>query len=260
MKCDIGELLNTDTGDKGFIRNVVTDQLEVLITFIVYLLFFAWIGWRRGRLREGVVFVVGVGAWLVLQEYGSIFARIVNLFSKFWTFIQSGGLGENQDDAFAALKTAPQIVTADNRSVFLFLLWVLLLVMLYVVTGKVLGGKSNKSDLLAAFLGMMNGLFYAVIFVPRLTEMMTMVTTTAAGELKRPSLFDLIGILGNGGTLLLTSLTTLWDGVGSSQRSLILLILLTLFLVFVASTLVGAKKDKNKDRVKIKRTSKPATE
>ncbi|MCB0110990.1 MAG: hypothetical protein KDE53_33950, partial [Caldilineaceae bacterium] len=71
----------------------MSGQLEVLITFLLYIAFFGWIGYLRGTLSEGIVFGVALTAWLILQEQGDIFVRVINLGSKGIAFVQAGGLG-----------------------------------------------------------------------------------------------------------------------------------------------------------------------
>ena len=41
----------------------MTQDTQVLFAILLYLAFFAWIGWRRGFKSEVTVFVVAVGAW-----------------------------------------------------------------------------------------------------------------------------------------------------------------------------------------------------
>ena len=89
--------------------------IQVLLTFILYLSFFGWIGYRRGSWREFIVLVMAVIGWLVLQEQGDIFVRIANLGSKFTAFITAGGLSENPEDAFSAIGDASPWVTSDDQ-------------------------------------------------------------------------------------------------------------------------------------------------
>src|SRR5215216_3278681 len=103
-------------------------SFEIAITFIVYLLFFAWIGYRRGFRAELTVFMVAFFSWIGLKLFGDVVVRLANLGGKFLAFAASGGLGSGGDAAYDALKTAPDIITAENQDSFLFIIWVILVV------------------------------------------------------------------------------------------------------------------------------------
>lgn len=220
----------------------MTGQIEVLITFLLYIAFFAWVGYRRGGWSEGVVFAVALLGWLGLQEQGGLVIRIVNLGSKFVAFVEAGGLGENPDQAFGALGDAEPWVTNDSRSAFLFLLWALLLFLAYVITARAFGKKS-KGNGWAILFGILNGLLYATILLPRLVTLLQPATVAdAAEDGATAGLAGLFDVADSGFDLLRDSVGGLWDFFEPSQQSLILLILLTLFLLLVASTLRGKPK------------------
>ena len=221
----------------------MTGQLEVLITFLLYIAFFGWIGYLRGTLSEGIVFGVALTTWLALQERGDIFVRIVNLGSKGIAFVRAGGLGENPDQAFGAISTAAPWVTAESRSGFLFLLWAFLLFLAYIISSRKFLGKKSKGDGWAVILGILNGLLYATILLPRLVTLLQPVdVANAAGDSAAGSISGFWGVLSGGVDLLRDSIGGLWDIFDPSQQSLILLILLTLFLLLAASTLRGGTK------------------
>lgn len=222
----------------------MTGQLEVLITFILYLAFFAWVGYRRGSLSEGIVFGIAVGSWFLLQEAGDILVRIVNLGSKFLAFVQAGGLGANPDAAFGALGDAPPWVTAENRQTFLFLVWAALLFLAYIISGPKAAGKKSKSDGWALLLGIMNGLLFAAILLPRLVALIRPTVNEVTGAVEPTDITDLFSVLGGGFTLLGASFTGLWELIDPSQRSFVLLILLTLFLLLAALSLRSSSKPK----------------
>ncbi|MEZ4859768.1 MAG: hypothetical protein R3C14_00595 [Caldilineaceae bacterium] len=225
----------------------MSDQVEVLITFILYIAFFAWIGYQRGAKREGIVLVVAVGAWIALQEGGNILVRIANLGGKFVAFVKAGGLGENPDAAFGALKDAPQWVTADQRGTFLFLIWGTLLLLTYIVTQKVL--KADKKEKGWAMLfGMLNGLFYGAVFLPKLLILFQPVDNGVGATAGRTGVGGLLDVFRSGFRLLGANLGELWNFFEPSQRSLVLLVLLTTFLLLVASTVRGSGSRKSKSR------------
>lgn len=218
-------------------------QLEVLITFLLYIAFFGWIGYMRGTLSEGIVFGVALTAWLLFQEQGDIFVRIINLGSKGVAFVQAGGLGENPEAAFGAVSSATPWVTADSRGGFLFILWAFLLFLAYIISGPKFLGKKSRGDGWAVILGILNGLLYATILLPRLVTLIQPVQVAEATDGATGSISGFMGVLGGGVGLLRNSLGGLWQIFEPSQQSLILLILLTLFLLLVASSLrSGTKK------------------
>jgi hypothetical protein len=219
----------------------MTGQLEVLITFLLYIAFFGWVGYRRGALSEGIVFGVALVAWLLFQEQGDILVRIVNLGSKGVAFVEAGGLGENPDAAFGAVSSAPPWVTAQTRSGFLFLLWAFLLFLAYIISSPKYLGKKSKGNGWAVILGVLNGLLYATILLPRLVTLLQP-GDIVAGEGAAAGLADFLGILGGGFALLSESVGGIWEVFEPSQQSLILLILLTLFLLLVANSLRGGTK------------------
>ena len=218
---------------------VMTQQLEVLITLGLYILFFAWIGYQRGSKREAVVALAAVGSWIVLQQFGDVLIRIVNLGSKFLAFVRAGGLGANPEDAFGALGDAPPWVTADQRDEFLFIVWVLILILAYVISNQKAFAKGSKSDAWAVLLGIFNGLLYAAILLPRLAILVQ--TPTEAGTGSISNLFD---VLGSALELLRGSLGDVWGVFQPGQRSLVLLALLTIFLLLAASTLKSSSPKK----------------
>jgi len=220
----------------------MTEQLEILITLLIYTLFFAWIGYQRGSKREAVVAIVALGGWVVIQAGGDLLVRIANLGGKFMAFVRAGGLGENPDAAFGALGDAPQWVTADQRDEFLFIIWVIILVLAYVVSNLKPFVKGSKSDGWAIILGIFNGLLFAAILLPKLATLVSP-ASTGVGQPGGPvGLGGIFGVFTSGLGLVRGSLGDVWGVFEPAQRSLLLLILLTVFLLLAASTLKGSSK------------------
>jgi hypothetical protein len=218
----------------------MTARLEVLVTFIVYLLFFAWIGWRRGFRPELIVFCTALIAWIVLQEFGDIFVRLANLAGLAVRLVTSGGLSGDPEVALAAIRSAPPVITEQSRPGFLFILWVIVVVLAYIVSSwpHFKGKRDAGLNGWAILLGMANGLLFASIFLPRLVALLTPEGTPVVGLAAETSLF---GFLIRGVRLLFENLSALWALI-RPQSSIVLLLMLTLFLVLVASTLrTGAK-------------------
>lgn len=234
----------------------MTQQLEVLITLLLYTLFFAWIGYQRGSLREVIVTVAAVGGWLALQEAGSLLIRIVNLGSKFVAFVRAGGLGENPDQAFGALGSATPWVTTEQRGEFLFIVWVFLLILAYVISNLSPIAKASKSDFWSIFLGIINGLFFATILLPRLATLVQP-NNVAPGE--SAGVTNLFGLVGGALNLLRGNFGGLWGLLANDQRSLVLLIFLTIFLLLAASTIKGAPKKSRSEKKKRINLGKPSS-
>ena len=206
----------------------MNNQVEIALTFLLYILFWGWVGYQRGTRRELIVFIVAVLSWLVLNERGAIFVRIVNLGSKFLAFIRGGGLGEDPTSGFEAVRTAPVWVNSDQAPGFLFLLWVAILLFTYWLTGK--PNYASKHSGWAAVLGIVNGLFLTSVLLPRLVNLLsangTILTTDGVGQAPLAGLVVLIEAIWNWTFAFLGSL---WAFI-QPQRPLILLLLLLLIL------------------------------
>ncbi len=209
-------------------------QTELLLAFIIYLIFFGWIGYRRGARRELVVFLVAFISWLFLLEQGDIFVRIANLGSKFMAFIRAGGLGENPDEAFGAIGDAPAWVTAQSAPGFLFLIWVVILVLTYWFTSARIPSAKSRRDGWAILLGVLNGLFFASVFLPRLLGLAYGLAGGAAVGAPAPvPSVSFFGLLGNALSLFIDSLTSFWLLI-APQRPVAILLLITLVLLIAS--------------------------
>lgn len=216
----------------------MTGQAAVIISFLIYLAFFSWLGWRRGARREITLFVVVLLTWIILQEQGNVVVTIANLAGAAFTFATSGGFGGNREAAFAALSNAPELVTAESRQPFLFLVWVAVFVVTYVVTNTSIEDKNSKRNGWAILFGMLNGLFFAAAFVPSLNALFDSegALPTSGGAM------NFLNLFGGGLRLLGSAIGSLWALV-ESAGSLGLLLLLTAILVLTAMSIkVPAKK------------------
>ncbi len=214
----------------------MNEQIEILVTFILYLAFFGWIGWMRGRKREGFTLAVALGSWILLQEFSSIVISLANLGKKFFYLAKAGGLSSNSDTQTAAigtLKSVPPLITAESAPGFLFVLWVIILILAYVLSSKAWLSKNNKMDGWAILFGLGSGLLYATVLLPRLIALVVPGDVTAVQPLRSS---NALNVLGTVLTILRTSLVNVWQLV-RPQASLIILITLTLLLVLAASTL-----------------------
>ena len=215
----------------------MTNQAEVALTFFIYIIFWAWIGYQRGRQREIAVFVVAVISWLLLNERGDIAVRMVNLGSKFFAFIRGGGLGTNPDEAFVAVREAPQWVTPASQPGFLFLLWIIILLATYWYTGKPKTFAKVNHDGWAAIMGIVNGLFLTSVLLPRLISIVNVDPAFSGGGIEGQA--PLQGLL----SLLLSILSAIFRFLGSfwsfiePQRPVVILFILLLILGATAYTL-----------------------
>ena len=177
-------------------------QVAVLVSFLIYLGFFGWLGWRRGVTRELIVFLAALLGWLVLQQRGEIVVNIANLMGAGLDFAQAGGFDGSEEEAFAALVNAPNLVPADSQTAFIYLIWVVGVIVVYLGTTWIIPDDKSKSNGWSILLGMLNGLFFAIIFLPGMAALFS--SSDSAPETQES--MDLLGMLGQG-------LQLLWDGV-----------------------------------------------
>jgi hypothetical protein len=217
----------------------MTGQAAIVISFIIYVVFFGWLGFRRGARRELTVFLVALAGWLILQERGDIVVNIANLFGAAYTFATSGGFSGSADEAFAAIANAPELVNADARMSFLFVVWVVLFVATYAITNVAVQDKDSPRNGWAILFGILNGLFFGVAFVPSLVALFAADGTLPAVGAD----LNLLDLIGGGLGLLWNGLSSLWTLV-ESAGSLALIIILTLVLVLAAGSIKGSAKAK----------------
>ena len=218
----------------------MTGQAAIIVSFLIYIAFFGWLGFRRGVRRELTVFGVALASWLVLQERSEIVVTFANLFGAAFSFATSGGFTGSTDDAFAALANAPELVSADAQTSFLFIVWVVLFVVTYAVTNFAIQDKNSPRNGWAILFGVLNGLFFGVVFVPSLQALF-------APDGTLPNLGADLNLL----ELIAAGVALLWNGVSSvwtlveSAGSLGLIVILTLLLVLAATSIKGNAKVKS---------------
>ena len=214
----------------------MSDSLQVIAVLILYLILFGWVGYRRGSLRELIVAIVAIGGYLILQRYSAIVVTIVNLGYKFQAFARGGGLSGDDPDAILIIRDTANLVGVEQRDTLIFLLWVVLLLFTYWVTGIAVRSPKNRSDLMAILLGILNGIFYFSIFLPMLS-----------GIYFRQPEVGAAGPEDGAGPILRSALDVVSDGFNSiwgtldEQQPLIIVLFLTLVLVAVANTLRAPK-------------------
>ncbi|MBV7330083.1 hypothetical protein KFU94_17920 [Chloroflexi bacterium TSY] len=209
------------------------EQLQLLITFGIYLLFFGWIGYQRGALRAGVVFLVAMLSWVLLQEQGGIFVSIANLGGKFTTFLQAGGLSGDPEGAFAALRDAPNVMTEEFAPAYLFILWIVVLLAAYFITSNFIPDDASPKNGWAIMFGLFNGILFGSVLLPR------MLRVIAPESVILPDMVE--------GTTPLRMLHAFWGAIVDNIKTVDLVLdqraplawmmLLTLFLLLVLSSL-----------------------
>lgn len=220
----------------------MTANAVIILSFIIYLTFFGWLGWRRGARREIIVFVVALLGILLMREQGDMLVNIANLGAAAIVFARAGGFNGNTEDALAALTGADRVVTDTTRQSYLFMLWLAIFVLAYILTNTWVEDKLSKRNGWAILFGVLNGLFFAIAFLPSLVTLFVSDGTTTAAS---PNLeLDLGAMLSGAGQLLWNGISGIWTVV-SSFGSLGLLILLTLLLVLAATSIRGGAKAKS---------------
>jgi hypothetical protein len=214
----------------------MTGEVSVVVSFLIYLSFFGWLGWWRGARRELIVFIVAVLSWIVLYERGDMVVSIANLGRAGINFAQAGGFGGSQQDAFAALTGASPWITAEGREPFLFVLWAAILVITYLLTGWLVDRKFSRQNGWAVLLGMLNGLIFAIAFLPSLTTIFSPTETTFTAG----SGYGLFNVFRAGFQLLWEGITSLLAAI-FTLGPMALLVLVTLLLVLAATSIRGTK-------------------
>jgi hypothetical protein len=218
----------------------MTSEAAIIISFIIYMIFFGWLGWRRGARREIPVFAIALVSWLLLQQEGDTFVNIANLGGAAVTFATQGGFTGNAQEALAAIGNEPALVNDDARISFLFVVWLAIFIGSYALSNVMIMDSQSQRNGWAILFGILNGLFFAIAFGPSLVALFA-----PDGE------FTVVGDDGlNLSELVAGGLQIIWDGISNlwglvaTAGNLGLLILLTLLLVLAATTIRGGAKAK----------------
>jgi hypothetical protein len=219
----------------------MTAQASVLVSFVIYVVFFGWLGWQRGMRREIVVFLIALIAWLLLQQEGDTVVRIANLGGAALAFAQGGGFSGDSTDALATLGSATPLINEEGQQPFLFVIWVALFVGAYALSNVMVEDKKSPRNGWAILLGILNGFFFAVAFGPSL---LTLFTEDGQTTLTSGQGIELLPLLRSGLELVGSGISSLWALI-SSAGNLGLVVMLTLLLVLAAGTIKGGAKPKS---------------
>jgi hypothetical protein len=221
----------------------VTLDSQVLIAFLLYLLFWGWVGYRRGAVREIWLLVITVVTWVVLQERGTILVRLANFAGKFVSLVSAGGLTGDSADALQALADAPDVVTDANEAGFLFLVWAIIVLITYIALSDRRLDKRSPKGGFGFLFGALNGLVFAAILLPILANLVE-ISSGAFVEAPLQSLVDLgIEFI----TRLFAFLRGLWELI-TPVSGPVWFVLVTLLLVFAGFTLRSRGKPSEKPK------------
>lgn len=205
---------------------------QVLIAFLLYLGLFGWVGWRRGTVREGAVLFTSLLSWFLLQERSEIFIRFANIGNRIVNVATSGGLTDSGGDPLAALGSGDtiEVITPQNSPGFLFLIWAILILLVYTATN--IAAPRGKPSGLAILLGILNGLLYSAIVLPRLIAPLLPDVTLAELVMQAELVPTLRGTLG----AIWNEVVTLIQ-VAQPQGRTIALVVVTMVLLIAGSSL-----------------------
>ncbi len=221
----------------------MTLDSQVLIAFLLYLLFWGWVGYRRGAVREIWLLVITVVTWVVLQERGTILVRLANFAGKFVSLVSAGGLTGDSADALQALADAPDVVTDANEAGFLFLVWAIIVLITYIALSDRRLDKRSPKGGFGFLFGALNGLVFAAILLPILANLVE-ISSGAFVEAPLQSLVDLgIEFI----TRLFAFLRGLWELI-TPVSGPVWFVLVTLLLVFAGFTLRSRGKPSEKPK------------
>lgn len=205
-------------------------EFQVLLAVLVYLCFFAWIGWRRGLKSELTVFIVAIVSWVILQERGSIFVRIANLGIKFVGLLGSSLATGTVDES--SVTGGTDFVQPGSEDAFLFVLWIIIVMVTYVITTQAGFVKGSKHNAWAAITGALNGLFFLAVLIPKFNQLYDMIGSDSADA----PLQTFVGLIRQFFTFIINGIRDFWAWVQPLSATTILIVL-TIILALIAITL-----------------------
>jgi hypothetical protein len=216
----------------------MTQDTQVLLAILLYLAFFAWIGFRRGFRSELTVFIVALLAWVVLQERGNIFVALTNMVVSFGALfgasLASGTVDQNN------LSTGSDFVQPGGEETFLFLLWIIILFLTYYITSRPGFAKSSKKTAWAAIVGALNGFLFLAVMLPKFNQLYVM----GGGQFSQAPLRTFVALITQFFSYLFNLVRNFWQWV-QPLSPITLLVIITLLLALAAFTLRGSMKAKS---------------
>ena len=211
------------------------------VAFVLYVLLFGWIGFRRGLFRELSVLIVSIGGFFLLQQNQGlaldvvrqalgVLLGVISVGAKFLASLRAGGAAGGSEPVYT-LGPSDWLSDADQPTVS-FLVWSGLLLFTYILTNKAISDRQSSSGILAALLGIGNGLFYIPTFAPRL---IAFIPEVGVASVSSPGT-GMEGLLRSVTDMMQTNFGMIWEALGP-QQPILAAIALTVLLVAVISTL-----------------------
>ena len=211
------------------------------VAFVLYVLLFGWIGFRRGLFRELSVLIVSIGGFFLLQQNQGlaldvvrqalgVLLGVISVSAKFLASLRAGGAAGGSEPVYT-LGPSDWLSDADQPTVS-FLVWSGLLLFTYILTNKAISDRQSSSGILAALLGIGNGLFYIPTFAPRL---IAFIPEVGVASVSSPGT-GMEGLLRSVTDMMQSNFGMIWEALGP-QQPILAAIALTVLLVAVISTL-----------------------
>ncbi len=145
-------------------------RLDQLALAIVVVAFFAFVGFRRGILRElvaapAILLAPTIGPWL-----GAVLKPWINRFYRLFLFARFGGLSSDDLSAvMARVRQVPPLINTAEDMVRAGVVCFLLVILAGYLFGqwKIKGPKDRAQRLLGAAMGAINGYALAQVVLPR---------------------------------------------------------------------------------------------
>lgn len=208
-------------------------ETERLILVFFLLALFAYQGWRRGFVSELVkFFLISLGILVGSPEWlGSAVVRVIN---SIWFLVQiaiSGGIqllisgdfsAQALNQVMAEATARGLLIPPSSSEAALFFFTLVLILLGYAISARV---KKRTTPILGLFMGVVNGLLLAYIFVAPL------VANTLLPDLENSGLLaGLFAIFGLAFQVLLAPLYMLYEKVGP----IIIIVIMVLIIIIAA--------------------------
>jgi hypothetical protein len=205
-------------------------EVQILLAILLYLAFFAWIGWRRGLRSELIVFITALVSWVLLQERGNIFVRMTNMAVRFFGIFASAlGGGDAPADPTA---TNGAFIPEGSEDGFLFLAWIVVVFLAYLISSRPSIASKSRHNAFAALVGVLNGYLFLAVLLPKFSQLYAL----SGGAISEAPLQTFVNLIVYTLQFILDGLQALWEWV-QPLSPVTILVLITLLLALVAITL-----------------------